>query len=129
VVGEPDGEVVLVDRWRAPLPHADTSLRIVDRRGCHLAPIDPTTPDGSLALSASVWADQPRRFERLGAALRTASRLPATVDAASAAAWTRDHLVPQPGRVGVLYHSIVEEYLPTAERTALHAAVEDVVPL
>lgn len=124
VVGDPDGEVVLVDRWRAPLPHADASLRVVDRRGCDLAPIDPTTPDGRLAVSASVWADQLHRFERLGAALRTAARLPATVDAASAAAWTRDHLVSQPGRVGVLYHSIVEEYLPHGERAALHAAVE-----
>lgn len=124
VAGDPDGEVVLVDRWRAPLPHTETALRVVDRRGCDLAPIDPTTEEGRLAVSASVWGDQPHRFERLRAALRTASRVPATVDAASAAAWTRQHLVPQPGRVGVLYHSIVEEYLPAAERTALHEAVE-----
>jgi hypothetical protein len=124
VVGDPHGEVVLAGRWRAPLPHADVGFRVVDRRGCDLAPIDPTTAEGRLAISASVWADQPERFARLGAALRTAARIPATVDAASAATWVRDQVRPTPGRVTVLYHSIVEEYLPADERAAFHAAIE-----
>jgi hypothetical protein len=123
-VGDPHGEVVLRDRWRAPPPHADAPLRVVDRRGCDLAPIDPTTEEGRLALSASVWADQVDRFERLGGALRTAARLPATVDRAAASTWTAEHVVPTPGRVMVLYHSIVEEYLPAEERDAFHAAAE-----
>jgi hypothetical protein len=123
VVGDPDGEVVLAGRWHGPLPHADVGFRVVDRRGCDLAPIDPTTAEGRLAISASVWADQPERFARLGAALRTAARVPATVDAASAADWVPAHVRPTPGRVTVLYHSIVEEYLPSAERAAFHAAI------
>ncbi|MEX1162946.1 MAG: DUF2332 domain-containing protein [Nitriliruptor sp.] len=124
IVGDPDGEVVLAGRWRAPVPHADHGFRVVDRRGCDRNPIDPTTAEGRLALSASVWADQPARFERLGAALRTAARVPATVDAASAAAWTREHVTPAAGRVTVVYHSIVEEYLEADERAAFHRAVE-----
>lgn len=126
VVGDPDGEVVLRGRWRGPLPHQDAPLRVVDRRGCDLSPVDPTTEEGRLTVSAAVWADQVPRFERLEAALRTSARVPATVDAASAAAWTTQHAVPVPGRATVLYHSIVEEYLPAAERTAFHAAVEAV---
>lgn len=124
VVGDRDGEVVLADRWRGPLPHADAPLRVVDRRGCDPSPIDPTTAEGRLALSASVWGDQVHRFERLGAALRTAARVPATVDAATASTWTREHVVPAPGRATVLYHSIVEEYLPADELAAFRAAVE-----
>jgi hypothetical protein len=125
VVGDPDGEVVLTGRWRAPVPHADAELEVVDRRGCDRSPLDPTTEDGRLAVSASVWADQPARFELLGGALRTAAAVPAVVDRASAAAWTRDHVVPTPGRAVVVYHSIVEEYLDPDERAALQAAIED----
>jgi hypothetical protein len=125
VVGDPEGEVTLTGRWRAPVPHHDAPLQVVDRRGCDLAPIDPTTAEGRLALSASIWADQTHRFERLGGALRTAARIPATVDRAPASAWVPAHATPVPGRVTVIFHSIVEEYLPAEERVALHAAIED----
>jgi hypothetical protein len=124
VVGDPDGEVVLAGRWRAPVPHAAEGFRVVDRRGGDRSPIDPTTEEGRLALSASVWADQTERFERLGAALRTAARVPAIVDESSAASWTREHAVPSSGRATVLYHSIVEEYLDADERAAFLDAVE-----
>ncbi len=124
IVGDPDGEVVLAGRWRGPVPHADRGFEVVDRRGCDRNPIDPTTAEGRLTVSASVWADQTERFTRLGAALRTAARVPATVDTASAAVWTREHVTPTPGRVTVVYHSIVEEYLDADERTAFHRAVE-----
>lgn len=123
VAGDPDGEVVLAGRWRGPLPHADAPLRVVDRRGCDLRPIDPTTAEGRLTLSASVWADQVHRFERLGAALRTAARIPTVVDRATTSAWVPDHVVPTRGRATVLYHSIVEEYLPAPELAAFHTAV------
>jgi hypothetical protein len=125
VAGDPEGEVVLAGRWRHPLPHAEVPLTVVDRRGCDLAPIDPTTAEGRLALSAAVWGDQPHRFERLGAALRAAAAIPVSVDAATASTWVREHVRPTPGRATVLYHSIVEEYLPAAERAAFHAAVEE----
>jgi hypothetical protein len=124
VVGDPDGEVVLADRWRGPVPHAAHGFRVVDRRGGDRAPVDPTTEEGRLAVSASIWADQTERFERLGAALRTAAEVPATVDEATASTWTRAHVVPSPGRATVLYHSIVEEYLDAEERVAFHAAIE-----
>lgn len=125
VVGDPDGEVVLTGRWRTPPPHAHAGFRVVDRRGCDLAPIDPTSREGRLALAAAVWADQPERFDRLNAALRTAGRIPATVDTATASSWVRDHVRSSPARATVLYHSVVEEYLPAQELAAFHAAVED----
>ncbi len=123
VVGDPDGEVVLTGRWRAPVPHAETPLSVVDRHGCDTTPIDATSAEGRLALSASVWADQTERFERLGGALRTAARIPAVVDEATASSWTREHATPARGRATVLYHSIFEEYLDADERADLHAAI------
>jgi hypothetical protein len=124
VIGDPGSELVLRDRWRAPVRHTDAPLRVVDRRGGDRAPVDPTTADGRLTLSASVWGDQLDRFERLAAAIRIASRIPARVDRAGADAWVRDHARPVRGRCTVLFHSIVEEYLSAHERARFHAAVE-----
>lgn len=124
VRGDPDGEVVLRDRWTAPVPHVDAPLEVASRRGVDLRPLDVDVAEHRTALSSSVWADQTARFARLGAAIRTAQRVPATVDAGSAAAWAADHVTPTPGRLTVLYQSIVDEYLPDAERDALRATVE-----
>lgn len=129
-LGPADAELVFTDRYRGPLPGPGGTLaelpQVVDRRGCDLHPIDPTTPEGRARVSSSVWCDQVDRFARLGAALRTAARVPATVDRASAAAWVRDQLARRtPGAATVVMHSVVQEYLPADERAALFAAVEE----
>lgn len=128
-LGPDDADLVFTGRYRAPLPppagDAATMPDVVDRRGCDLHPIDPTTPEGRARVSSSVWCDQVDRFERLGAALRTAQRVPAAVDRASAAAWTAAQLAGRPqGAVTVVFHSVVQEYLPADERSDLFAAVE-----
>lgn len=128
-LGPAGADLVFRDRYRAPLPPpaggARSMPQVVDRRGCDLHPIDPTTPEGRARVSASVWCDQVDRFERLGAALRTAQRVPAKVDEASAAAWVADRLADRtPGAATVVLHSVVQEYLPAEERAALFAAVE-----
>lgn len=125
IVGAPASELVLADRWRGPVPHAGAPLRVLDRRGGDRHPIDPTRAEGRLTLSASVWADQLARFQRLGAAIRIASTIPATVDRAEADAWVGDHVRPVKGRCTVVFHSIMEEYLPTDQRIRLHQAVAE----
>ncbi len=84
VLGPADAELLFTGRYRAPLPGDPIALPVIaDRLGCDLHPIDPTTPEGRARVSSSVWADQTDRFERLGAALRTAARVPATVERAT----------------------------------------------
>lgn len=125
LLGPQDAELVFTDRFRAPLDGDPTALpRVTDRRGCDLHPIDPTTPDGRARVSSSIWADMTGRFERLGAALRTAQSVPATVDEAPAGEWVREQLqmVP-PGACTVVQHSVVWEYLPTGEQVAIEAAI------
>lgn len=126
LLGPGTADLVFRDRYRAPLPGDPRELfTVTDRRGCDLHPIDPTTPDGRARVSSSVWCDQTDRFARLGAALRTAEQVPATVDEQSAAAWVRDQLAERtPGATTVVMHSVVQEYLPADERRALFAAVE-----
>ncbi len=125
-LGPADADLVFRDRYRGPLPGDPHALfEVTDRRGCDLHPIDPTTPDGRARVSSSVWCDQTDRFARLGAALRTAQQVPATVDEASAAAWAERQLAARtPGTVTVVFHSVVQEYLPGAERVALLDAIE-----
>ena len=127
VLGPADAELLFTGRYRAPLPGDPIALPVIaDRLGCDLHPIDPTTPEGRARVSSSVWADQTDRFERLGAALRTAARVPATVEQASAAAWVERQLADRrSGVTTVVLHSIVREYLPAAERDRLDAALED----
>lgn len=126
LLGPAGADLVFRDRYRAPLPGDPQALvTVTDRRGCDLHPIDPTTPDGRARVSSSVWCDQTDRFARLGAALRTAQRVPATVDEQSAADWVTDRLADRtPGAATVVMHSVVQEYLPSDERRALFAAVE-----
>lgn len=119
--GPPDSPVRLVDTWRGPVPDwlpagaaRNPALRIVERRGCDPAPLDPLAPEGALALRAYVWPDQQDRMARLDGALRIASKVPATVEAAGAAEFLTG-IDLEPGTLTVLWHSVMRQYVPEAE--------------
>ena len=117
--GRPDSPVVLRDAWRgAPLPPSDAPLRIAERRGADLAPLDPTGREGELTLTSYVWADALARLERLRGALELARRSPVPVARASAAEFVGG-LDVRPGFATVLWHSVVWQYLPGPEQTAV----------
>jgi hypothetical protein len=124
--GPAGSPVDLTGLWRIPPPVPDAAVEVVERRGCDLAPVDPTSPEGRLSLSASVWADQPHRFARLRGGLAVAADVPAPVDRASVHDWARGQLADPPsGCATVVFHSIVEEYLGGAVRRDLHAAIAE----
>jgi hypothetical protein len=88
--------------------------------------VDPGTSEGRLALTASLWADQAARVQRLRGALEVAARVPATVDAAPLDEWLPEQLGrPAPGRATIVYHSVVAEHLPDGVRGRLHACLEE----
>ncbi len=125
--GPADSPVRFVDPWvggaaASPLPGSCT---VVERRGCDIAPIDPSTVDGRLSLRSYVWPDQTARLDRLDAALEVARRMPAPVDRADATVWLNEHLAdPVPGTITVVVHSIMFQYLSGDGRRGLLAAVE-----
>lgn len=121
VLGDPASPVQLRDAWVGPPPRAAAGLpRIVERRGCDPQPVDPTTEEGRLALSSAVWADQVERFARLGAALRVAADVPATVDRSGGADWLAQHLAdPRPDVLTVVWHAVVWQYVPPGERARM----------
>lgn len=123
--GKADSPVDLVGLWDEVPPHLDAPLKVAARRGCDLAPLDPHDAGTRLSLQASVWADQVQRFRRLDGALELARSVPAQVDAASLDEWLPARLAEDAGGAAtVVYHSIVEEYLPPPRLAAFHAAME-----
>ncbi|MBX3312787.1 MAG: DUF2332 domain-containing protein [Actinobacteria bacterium] len=109
----------------APLAALGTP-EVATRRGCDLAPIDPSTSSGRRRLRSHVWPDHADRRRRLEAAITVVRDLPALVDRADAVAWTERALAePVPGVTTVVSHSIVLQYLPLPQRRRFVEVVEE----
>ena len=101
---------------------------IVDRRGCDLAPVDPSTPEGQLRLRSFIWPFHIERHQRLSAALSIAADHRVTVDEAPAGEWLERELAKPTDdeTVTLVWQSITRQYWPPEEtervRTAIQAA-------
>jgi hypothetical protein len=125
-LGPEDAALRFVDPFVASRPQATDLPEVTGRRGCDLAPIDPSTPAGRLRLRSLVWPDQDRRRQRLEDAIAVVRDLPAVVDRAGAVGWIERMLAdPVPGVATVVTHSIVLQYLPRPIRRRFVEAVED----
>jgi hypothetical protein len=107
--------------WRGSAPPLDAPLKVIERHGCDLRPIDPSNRDDAERLMSYIWPDQPHRLQRTEAALKLAAQQKRKVDGADAAAWIGEQWSrPQrPGTVRVLYHTIVWQYLPADIKAAI----------
>lgn len=124
--GPADSPVDLSGFWADAPPFADARLSVIERRGCDLHPLDPGRDEDRLTLQSSVWADQTARFARLRGALDLAARVPAIVDAASLHEWLPAQLTEERAGVAtVVYHSVVDEYLPEDARRAFRRALDE----
>ena len=115
--GDPGSPVRISNVFADGYPRLDVSMKIEERHGCDASPIDPCTNEGALTLQSYVWPDQVERFRRLTAAIEVARRVPAAVDQANAVDWIEAALADGASGVAtVVYHSIVWQYLSTADR-------------
>ena len=122
--GPADSPVRFVDAWVGDAPKLMSGITVAERRGCDIAPIEPTSADGRLTLLSFVWPDQAHRLERLAAALDIATHHPVAVDAADAGDWLGAQLArPSTGLVTVVHHSIVLQYLPRRSFRAMKDAL------
>lgn len=127
--GPPASKVRIATRWEGPVP-LDAPLTVVRRQGCDRNPLDPGSPADRDRLLSYIWPDQADRLARIDAALRVAASASQEVDRADAADWVERRLAgtPTPGRVRVLLHTVVWQYLPVETQhrieTALHQAGE-----
>jgi hypothetical protein len=117
--GDAASRVVVEPRWEGPPPPLPAA-EVAERAGCDLQPIDPADPDDATRLLSYVWADQLDRLARTGAALALARDVGVRVEKAEAGDWLTGRLAePRPGRVHVVLHSIVWQYLPDATRARI----------
>ena len=121
--GDPDSPVRLRPAWTGRRLRAEVRPRVVERAGCDLHPVDPTTTEGRTVLTAYVWPDQEARHERLRSALALAARVPAEVRRETAAAFVR-RLEPAEGATTVLWHSVMWQYLSPEEQGEVTRRIE-----
>ncbi len=102
-------------------------LIVTDRRGCDVAPIDATSPDGQLTLLSYIWPDEPDRIARMRAALAVAERYRPVVDEEAADSWLERVLAPQHSGVAgfatVVWQSVVAQYLEPCDRARIDELV------
>lgn len=126
VVGDPRSPVRLAGMFEGRRLPVDAELRVAERRGCDIRPVDPTTEDGRLTLLSYVWPDQAERIALLRAAIEVARATPATVDERGAPDWLEDRLRRLPrGTATVVFHSIVLQYLAPHERERVDRLLAD----
>jgi hypothetical protein len=119
----PGGSPVTIDdAWRGRLP-VDVALRIVERRGYDIAPVDATSRDGELTLLSYVWPDMPARLDRLRGAIGIARRVPAVLRRRRAADAVAGLAVAR-GTLTVLWHSITWQYLGADEQAAVSDGID-----
>jgi hypothetical protein len=117
--------VTLVDAWQGELPPRVGQIGIVERLGCDLDPVDPTTADGALTLMSYVWPEQTDRLARLRGAIDIARSEPAEVVQAGAAAFLAG-LRPVDGTWLVIWHSVMWQYLDDRERSAVRTQIAQI---
>jgi len=117
--------LTLTPDWTGPLPAAQP-LRITERRGVDLNPLNPHNPQDALRLSAYLWADQPHRLELTRAAIAVQE---AEVDRADAIDWLETRLATQPeGQLHLIYHTIAWQYFPPEAKARGRALIEAAGP-
>jgi hypothetical protein len=106
-------------------PPLDVIPNVIERRGCDLAPVDVTKPEGKLPLESYVWAEHVGRLHLLRSAFQVAARVPAVVDPAGAPDWLEHELVsPRSGVDTVVFNSIVMQFLSSSERARMRQMLE-----
>jgi hypothetical protein len=122
--GDPASPVCLDRAFAQPPPFKPPQVRVTERSGCDLRPVDPTTDDGALTLAAFVWPSNRSRMELLQGAIRVAKDVPAEVERADAATWLERKLaLPVRGSVTVVFHSVFVQYIPTPVRRRIERAL------
>lgn len=121
--GDATSPVCFTHSFEIP-PPLNRTADVVERRGCDINPIDPTSGDGALTLRSFVWADQLTRLANLDGAIRVASDVPVDVEKIGAADFLERELSsPRDDVATVVFHSVFILYVDAEERRRIHQAI------
>jgi hypothetical protein len=122
--GDPDSAVRFDHAFDVP-PPLNRNADVVERKGCDLHPIDPTSDEGALTLRSFVWADQLGRLAQLDGAIGIAQEMPLEVERIDAASFLERELhEPRRGTATVVFHSVFMHYVAEAERGRIQHAID-----
>ena len=122
--GDPESPVRFENPFAVP-PPLNRSADVVERKGCDLNPIDPSSEDGALALRSFVWADQLHRLSLLDGAIEAARDCEVVVERMEAADFLERELAqPTPGVATVVFHSVFMQYVEDDSRARIASAIE-----
>jgi len=125
-MGDPASPVRIAPAWRGQAVSGGP-VSILSARGVDLAPLDVARADDRERLYAYCWPGMPDRMTRLRGAIAIAGEFPPAVQRGSAGEWLQAQLaIPQPEGVRrVVFHSMVMQYVPQAERKIVAQALAD----
>jgi hypothetical protein len=113
---------------RRPIPPNLLRLvpRVRQRRGIDLAPLDVTRPGDALLLKSFVWADQPKRLDRLNRAVETLRADPPQLEQGNAVERLPQLLAERlPGAMTVVFQTAVRGYLSREDWKRMLTAVDE----
>lgn len=105
--------------------HLDAPLRVVERCGCDINPLNAADETDADTLLSFIWPDQHERFNRLRAAIEIARAHPVPIVRADGITWVRTAATPRDGAVTVLLHTVMTEHLTPAERESLGEVIDE----
>lgn len=124
--GDPGSPVTIACEWRGGTMPKMADIDIAESAGCDIAPIPIGTEEDRLRLKSYVWPDQPARLQRLEGALSVAANYPPNIAKAGAADWLAVRLQPvHGGRLHILFHTIMWQYIPADEKARAVELIED----
>lgn len=122
--GDEHSPVRFVQFFDVP-PPLDRTAEVIERKGCDLEPIDPTSEEGALSLRSFIWADQLGRLSRLDGAIEIAKQMPVTVEQVDAATFLERELdTRRHDMATVVYHSVFIQYVTESIRGRIAGAVD-----
>jgi len=106
-------------------PPMNRSAEVVERKGCDVHPIDPTTDEGALTLRSFVWADQLARLGLLDGAIEVARQTPVAVERIDAGDFLERELSASHDDVAtVVYHSVFAQYVDRSDWKRIELAFD-----
>jgi hypothetical protein len=125
--GDPSSPVRFDHSFEVP-PPLNRPAEVIERKGCDLDPLDPTSQEGSLTLRSFIWADQLSRLSLLDGAIKVAELMPVEVERIDGAAFLERELDQRhEGMATVIFHSVVMQYVGSEGQDRIKRAIEQAV--
>ncbi len=122
--GDKASPVSLRPDWHGGLPPLHADLRIAERQGCDIAPVDVGVHENQRLLESYIWPDQPERLARLRGAVAIAKDLGTRVLPESADVFVEKALDGLASNaVSVIAHTVMWQYMPEDMRARIESTI------